>query len=81
MNQQLPKGDIKMNNNICPKCEIELSEESNYCPICGEPITKLAMQREALKMQNAGLLKLQELSKSTKDPAVLNAIKDLLHNS
>lgn len=72
---------MELNNNFCPKCEIELTEDTNYCPICGEPITELAKQREALKIQNAGLLKLQELSKSTTDPAVLTAIKNLIHNS
>ena len=65
----------------CPKCNQELEEEMNYCPICGEPITDLAKQRELLKIQNAGLLKLQELSKSTTDPSVLTAIKNLIHNN
>ena len=65
----------------CPKCNQELNEEMNYCPICGEPITDLAKQRELLKIQNAGLLKLQELSKSTVDPSVLTAIKNLIHNN
>ena len=37
----------------CPKCNQELNEEMNYCPICGEPITDLAKQRELLKIQNA----------------------------
>lgn len=65
----------------CPKCNVELEEEMNYCPTCGEPITDLAKQRELLKIQNAGLLKLQELSKSTTDPAVITAIKNLIHNN
>lgn len=65
----------------CPRCNTELIEEMNYCPECGEPITDLAKQRETLKIQNAGLLKLQELSKSTADPAVLTAIKNLIHNN
>ena len=64
----------------CPKCNQELNEEMNYCPTCGEPITDLAKQRELLKIQNAGLLKLQELSKSTADPSLLTAIKNLIHN-
>lgn len=70
-----------MEENVCPKCASLLVEEANYCAVCGEPISDLAIQREALKIQNAGLLKLQELSKSSHDPAVLNAIKDLIHNS
>ena len=65
----------------CPKCNQELNEEMNYCPTCGEPITDLAKQRELLKIQNAGLLKLQELSKSTAEPSVLTAIKNLIHNN
>lgn len=67
-----------MEELICPKCNEEIDESFNYCPTCGEPLTELAKQRETLKFQNAGLLKLQELSKSTHDPVVLNAIKNLI---
>lgn len=62
----------------CKKCNQEISEEFNYCPYCGEPLSELAKQKEAIRLQNAGLLKLQELSNSTHDPAVQKAIKNLL---
>lgn len=64
--------------NICSKCNEEFLEVYNYCPSCGEPLSDLAKTKETLKMQNAKLQALEELSKSTNDQNVLNAIKAYL---
>ncbi len=63
----------------CPKCGAELNVEANYCSICGEPISELAKQREELKVRNAGLMQLAELSKTTSDESVRNAIRKLIN--
>ena len=64
--------------NICSKCNEEFLEVYNYCPDCGEPLSDLAKTKEALKLQNAKLQALEELSKSTNDQNVLNAIKEYI---
>ena len=43
----------------------------NYCPDCGEPLSDLAKTKEALKVQNAKLQALQELSSYTNDKNTL----------
>lgn len=67
-----------MDKILCISCREQVNANYNYCPHCGEPLNELARQKEQIKMQNAGLLKLHELSMSTKDPAVLKAIKNLI---
>ena len=64
---------------VCPKCGLDLDLEVNYCSQCGEPISELAKQREELKIRNAGLMQLAEISKTTQDPVVKNAILKLLN--
>ena len=64
--------------NICSKCNEEFLDVYNYCPDCGEPLSDLAKTKEALKVQNAKLQALQELSSYTNDQTVLNTIKEFL---
>ena len=63
---------------LCPTCNAKVSEGYNYCPVCGEPLTPLAKQREELKLSNAGYEKLNELAAQSKDPKVLDAIKKMM---
>ena len=65
---------------LCPKCNESISSKYHYCPMCGEPLTTLAKQREALKLSTAGYEKLNELAESAEDAAVLQAIKNLIAN-
>ena len=64
--------------NQCPICNAILDEEFNYCPMCGEPITPLAKEREQVKLSNAEYERLREIVDTTTDPVVLSAIKNLL---
>ena len=63
---------------LCPKCNAQVSESYNYCPLCGEPLTPLAKQHEELKLASAGYDKLNELANYTKDPVVLDTIKKMM---
>lgn len=62
----------------CPICNAILEEEFNYCPMCGEPLTSLAIKREQIKLSNAGYEKLIALAESTPDIAVAKAVKDFI---
>lgn len=66
---------------VCPKCEKALPIESNYCNMCGEAITDTAIKRDSLRLENAGLLKLNQLAKEIKDPAIIKAIMDFVKKS
>ena len=63
---------------ICNNCKKNVNENFNYCPYCGEPLNEIAKRKQQIVLQNAGLLKLHELSLSTNDPAVLKAIKNFV---
>ena len=62
----------------CPICQTDINEEYNYCPMCGEPLSALAKQREDLKRSRAGLEQLEKLADSSTDPAVVRAIQKML---
>jgi len=66
--------------NLCPKCQTIVDEYFNYCPMCGEPLTTLAVQREDLKLSNAGYEKLIDLVDCCENPAVAKAVKNYLAN-
>lgn len=69
-----------MGRILCRECRETINENYNYCPNCGEPQNSLAAQKDQIRMENAGLQKLHELSKTTTDPAVLKAIKTFVQN-
>ena len=48
--------------------------------MCGEPLTTLAVQREDLKLSNAGYEKLIDLVDCCENPAVAKAVKNYLAN-
>lgn len=65
-------------DNFCPKCNVHLEDDYNFCPLCGEPLNALAKQGEQLKISNAILEKLNAIALSVKDPQVLETIKNYL---
>ena len=56
---------------LCSKCENPVNETHNFCPICGNPLTKEAV---VLNRERNLLVKVEtakEIAKFTKDPKVL----------
>ena len=62
---------------LCSKCENAVDEKYNFCPVCGNPLTKEAvvLRREknlAIKVETAN-----EIAQFTKDPRVLSYVEKL----
>lgn len=62
----------------CPICNSIVGEEFNYCPMCGEPLSALAGQREQLKLSNAIYDKLNKLVVYIKDPQLMDLVKQIM---
>ena len=64
---------------ICQSCQKPIPENSNYCYLCGQPISELAKENEKIKVQNSQLQILNVLSKTIKDQSDLEMIKDMVY--
>lgn len=63
---------------ICPSCHKAIPSNSNYCYLCGQPISELAKQNEKIKSQNSQLQILNVLAKTIKDQRDLEMIKGMI---
>lgn len=63
---------------ICPSCNKAIPSNSNYCYLCGQPISELAKQNEKIKSQNSQLQILNVLSKTITDQNDLEMIKGMI---
>ena len=63
---------------ICPSCHKAILSNSNYCYLCGQPISELAKQNEKIKSQNSQLQILNVLAKTIKDQSDLELIKGMI---
>ena len=70
-----------MENNFirCEKCKKAIPTNSNYCYLCGEPISDLAKENEKIKHQNAQLIVLNRLSNILTDSKDLELVKGLIY--
>lgn len=64
--------------NLCPICFTEITEKTNFCPSCGEPISSLAKQLERDKQTNTELFTLMKVMDFMKDERDLKFIKGLI---
>lgn len=63
----------------CKKCK-NIVENENYCPKCGYPLTKTAIEIENKKVNNIRLETLLRVCELTDHEETLLAIKDLILN-
>ena len=63
---------------ICSKCQSQIDDSYNFCPICGEPLNDLAKQRETLLVKTAIYSKIDALFSQISDPVAIKVIKDVL---
>lgn len=62
----------------CTCCGKAVPANSNYCYLCGEALSDLAIQNESIKYENAQLLILRTLLPKMRDDFDKNQIKNLL---
>ena len=70
-----------MENNFirCPECSKPIPVNSNYCYLCGLPISENAKQNEKLKTQNAQLMVLTKVSNILTDSKDLELVKGIVY--
>lgn len=61
----------------CEKCG-NIVSETNYCPNCGNPISKLAKEYDKVNTNSIKLEVLNELSKKDIDEKTKEIIKDMI---
>ena len=59
----------------CGNCENVLNENFEYCPYCGEPLTKKSKELEDIKTINAQLILLASLIKEIEDTKSLYVLE------
>lgn len=64
--------------NLCPICFTEITEKTNFCASCGEPISTLAKELEKDKKTNTELAILMKVMDYIKDEKDLKFIKGLI---
>lgn len=67
-----------MKENKCPFCQTELTDKTNFCPICGEPITTMAKTLQVQKEKSAQIKLLSVLIDNTKDEKTLQMYEYLI---
>lgn len=63
----------------CPTCNKAIPVNSNYCYLCGEPLSQSAKENEELKTQNAQLLVLNRLANMLTDEKDLQTLKGVVY--
>lgn len=63
-----------MENKTCQTCNNLISEEFEFCPYCGSPISKKALELENTKLVNSQLVMLANLIRNIEDSKSLYVI-------
>lgn len=63
-----------MENKTCQTCNNLLIEDFEFCPYCGSPISKKALELENTKLVNSQLVMLANLIRNIEDPKSLYVI-------
>ncbi len=62
---------------FCEVCKSELNENFDFCPFCGEAISKKAKELENQKLINAELVLIANLIKTTTDKKTLELLNKI----
>lgn len=59
----------------CPSCKKAIPTNSNYCYLCGEPVSELAIDNEKVRKHTSQLFVLNKLAQEISDSESLKVIK------